>query len=413
MKRGIAAIITCLLVSTPSFSVTLHVPSQYPTIRAGINAAQDYDTVLVAAGGYYEHIDFLGKEIVVKSESGAELTAIVWAGQENVVTMNSGEGAVLEGFTIQNDYPGDMAGCGIYCGPGSWPTIGNNRIIECGSIWCQPGGGISAWSASPHIEDNLIAGNMCAYYGAGIQLSQCFDVVIRDNVIANNYTASGYGVAVGGGIYADSSEGLIERNLFVANIADPDYGYGGAIAVAGSGWCQIWRNTFSENVSGMNNYPTGGGICLGPQWGCSASIFFEDNILVNSSQGGGFSLYGGTPILRLDFNDVWNNQPFNYYGCTPGPFDISADPLFEGGSPYSYELTANSPCVDAGSFMANPDPDGTRADIGAYPFNRVGMNVSFQPYFWPINIPANGGWFAGHFFLTNNTASSSHFDFWV
>jgi len=412
MKREIAAIITCLLVSSPSFSVTLHVPSQYPTIQAGINAAQTYDTVLVAAGTYYEHIDFLGQIIVVKSASGPGATTIDGDLSEGyVVTFSEGGSpeTMLEGFTVTHGHGQYPPGGGIFCDTLSSATIKGNYIISNGEPWNWYGAGISAWHAAPHLEDNLIAGNVCVYYGAGIYLSQCFDVVIRYNVIANNYTTSGYGVAIGGGIYSLNTESIIERNVFEGNVADVGYGYGGAIAINGSGVCSIFHNTFSANLSGMSSYPTGSGICVGYQ-AYTGSINFDNNIMVNSPQGGGFSLYAGTPIIHMDFNDVWNNVPFNYYGCAPGLFDISADPQF---APYAYELTAASPCVDAGSFMANPDPDGTRADMGAFPFDQPGMNVAFQPYVWPINIPASGGWFAGHFFLTNHTSALANFDFWV
>ncbi|MCB0292955.1 MAG: hypothetical protein KDH97_22060, partial [Calditrichaeota bacterium] len=44
-----------------------HIPTDHPTIQAGINTAADGDTVLVAEGIYFENISFRGKAITVAS----------------------------------------------------------------------------------------------------------------------------------------------------------------------------------------------------------------------------------------------------------------------------------------------------------------------------------------------------------
>ena len=87
-------------------ATTIHVPGDYSTIQAGINAASNGDTVLVADGTYYENIDFFGKRIVLKSENGAETTIIeIGTTDIPVVSFHNGEDrlSMIRGFTISGD----------------------------------------------------------------------------------------------------------------------------------------------------------------------------------------------------------------------------------------------------------------------------------------------------------------------
>ncbi len=412
MNRVTFGVTSLLLFPILAFATTWHVPSQYPTIQAGINAATDGDTVLVAPGTYTEQVDFLGKEIVVRSSAGPSVTNIFWYSSGNVVTFNSGEGsgAVLEGFTISN-LNSTIVGwlCGVYCGANSSPVIRGNLIKDNGNVWSS-GSGVMVSQSSPIIEGNEITLNECAYIGAGMRLHECPQVVIQNNVISLNYTWSGYGVAKGGGIYSENSSALIQGNLIVNNVCDPPYGQaGGGIAIEGTGQYQILNNTFSGNESVMPGMNSGGGLYLsGPMM---AMVY--NNIVVNSLGGGISSNPQGTAPVILDFNDVWNNDPFNYYGTQPGNYSLSLNPQFVGGSPYSYELTASSPGLNAGAFTTDPDPDGTRADVGCYPYDQAGMHVALVADNFPIYISAVGGSFGYTLHLTNHTTNTTVFDVWI
>jgi len=73
----------------------------------------------------------------------------------------------------------------------------------------------------------------------------------------------------------------------------------------------------------------------------------------------------------LNYNDVWGNAQGDYIIAEPGEGSISVDPCFvDRGNGY-YNLRFNSPCIDAGDPNSPLDPDSSRADIGALPFDHT------------------------------------------
>ena len=112
-----------------------------------------------------------------------------------------------------------------------------------------------------------------------------------------------------------------------------------------------------------------------------AGIYMQDephpyiinNIITHSGTAGIFRntvLSSGNPHIMHN-NYYWNTVNYGYYGDSwvpePGDGEMYEDPLFVGGTPFDYHLTAGSPCIDAGDttviFML--DPDGTLPDLGA------------------------------------------------
>jgi pectin methylesterase-like acyl-CoA thioesterase len=111
----------------------LHVPSQYPTIQAAIDAAVYRDTVIIAPGTYTgagnKNLDFGGKAITVRStdpEDANVVAATVINCQDSGRGFNfhSGEDAnsVVSGLTIT----GGMI-VSSYLGGGAFPA-GSHRL---------------------------------------------------------------------------------------------------------------------------------------------------------------------------------------------------------------------------------------------------------------------------------------------
>ncbi|MCC6427205.1 MAG: hypothetical protein IT435_10340 [Phycisphaerales bacterium] len=69
-RRGLwpASLLSPLACAAPA--ADLHVPADYPTIQAGIDAASDGDSVVVAPGTYAAPIAMSGKRITLRSSGG-------------------------------------------------------------------------------------------------------------------------------------------------------------------------------------------------------------------------------------------------------------------------------------------------------------------------------------------------------
>ncbi len=317
----------------------------YMSIQEGINNADNGDTVLVYPGIYYENINYNGKNITVASlllttQDTIYISQTIINGNQNgsVVEFVSGEGlnSIIKGFTITNGFANlndsTASGGGIKC-INSSPTIENNIIKENACDWYLYGGGIFCMNSNSYILNNTICDNEGAYCGGGICIYDSSEVLIKGNVIFNNITNSGYGVAAGGGIFVGGSMSyaVIEHNTICNNIVD--CGNGGGI-------CSY--NASIVNTTLWNNYPD--------------EISGENTIISYSDIQGGW----------------------------PGTGNIDADPLFADPANGNFNLTwenfpipddTKSPCIDAGDPDSPLDPDNTIADMGAFYFNQIVTSV--------------------------------------
>ena len=318
MKKLMTPVLAAaVLVSAMGVSATvLHVPSEYPTIQAGIDAATEGDTVLVAHGTYTgdgnRDIDFSGKAIVVRSQYGPEATIIDCEGSPLYLHrgfhFHSGEdsSSVMQGFTIRNGYQSD--GGGIYCYNSS-PTITGNTITgnmagdhgggmfngssssptvtDCAFIGNSAGtvgGGMHNDTSSPTVTDCAFSGNSAPERGGGMSNSYSYPTVTDCAFIGNS---GGLG---GGGMRSVNSSPTVTNCTFSQNWA---HGGGGmANSVSSS---TVTNCTFSGNSATATN---GGGMS---NWGSSNPTVSNCTFSGNSAAeaGGGMNNYGGlsTPTV--------------------------------------------------------------------------------------------------------------------
>ena len=163
-----------LVVSVPfAQAALLRVPHSYPTIQAGITAANAGDTVLVAPGVYTESIT-MKAGVQIYGEPGAILDGSQEAGPLVRATSGVEPTAVLSGFVIRRSRQ-----VGIFLNQAA-PTLRNNVIMD------NAGPGIYCAQASPHILNNALVANaaggiVCQYPGT--------DPVIDYNVFWYNQPA--------------------------------------------------------------------------------------------------------------------------------------------------------------------------------------------------------------------------------
>jgi len=99
----LSMLIIVLFTVSAAVSGTIKVPADYSAIQDAIAAAVDFDTVEVSSGIYTENIDFLGKEIVLVSEGGADQTSLYPAVPDLSTILLSSETdkyPEINGFTI-------------------------------------------------------------------------------------------------------------------------------------------------------------------------------------------------------------------------------------------------------------------------------------------------------------------------
>ena len=384
----------CISVLSQTGGATIrHVPLQYATIQAAINAAVNGDTVLVDEGTYKENIVLtkkitVGSAFVLDGDTSHISRTIIDGSQPHnqdstaVVTIDGATDTttVVAGFTITGgkgnqrtiDYPPFVTayrgGIGIDIAGGGARihhniVRANNYTDPTGYI----GGAIEVFDTKDKngvtyaiIEHNTIADNTLVgdeVDGGAFAIGH--NAAIRNNLIARN-SAHGSTLGIGGGLQIWNGSVIVEANMIMDNSASHDGGGLYAVSVQELGVVPhlvMVNNIFMGNAAGAS----GGGVFVTEN---DVAVMMLNNTFTSNtavSGGSGISIQNGAIVRGLN-TILWDTagteiltsslgslvaSHCDIHGDFTGTGNIDADPVFVSGDPM-FNLDKKSPCIGRG-----------------------------------------------------------------
>ncbi len=315
---------------------TIHVPGDSATIQAGINGASTGDTVLLAAGIYSgdgnRDLNFDGKDIVLMSESGPEVTIIDCQGdtldEHYGVLLENGEDttATIEGITVTNSYVTAWRSGAVWIRDAS-ATVRNCIITD------NYGKGIYhdfALDRTFRLYYSKITNNS----GTGVWSEAWTTVVSRCEISRNGQ----YGMNWSSWNKLELSDCLFEGNandgLFIWTDAPDFHVYNCTFVGNGTGMHYDWN--FPKSGSKGATAPSATSVvenCLfafNANYGLHSSLFpYDVNVYCNDAFGNGSADY----LINDPPNDSSNN-----YALEPLLCDTAAG---------DFHIAEESPCAPA------------------------------------------------------------------
>ena len=252
-------------------------------------------------------------------------------------------------------------------------TIDATTFRDCGA--CQAGGVLGLGSSSGVVENSVFRdSDLDMGFSGGIFMNggDTGSVVITNCLFEDN-TGD-----IGGGVTCWSGELTIDGSVFRGNTARlaSDPGWGGALYVDPSADVLAINCLFVGNLATNDGIiEARGGAVYGPATLRSCTLV-ENRAVGDPPNDGGGGCDGGTTLEDCIVWDNFPNQlenvgPVSYsdvQGGWAGTGNLDADSRFWGPAHGDYHLLSDSPCIDAGD-PTRQDADGTRIDMGAYPFD--------------------------------------------
>ena len=334
-----------------------------PNIQAGVDSAAAADTVLLADGTYTgpgnRDIDFRGKAITVRSQSGEASAVVIVCGGTSIdphraflFDSNETQTSVLEGVTITDGYIDD--GGAIICHYSS-PTI--KTCIFTGNTATTVSGAIDLLNSTAVIDCCHFISNQSLSAGGAVYMEISSPTIsscsFSWNTAANN----------GGALYCHGATPTLTGCLFSRNSAQRGGGvYLDGNCTASMSFCTFWKNEASQNGGGLRcdgASPTlenctlaadssgsgGAAIHLGP----SDAPGLTNTLIAFSRTGNAITCIEPGGAIGLACCNIYGNEGGDWSDCIEAHAGVngnfSADPKFCDIPTADLRVEACSPCM--------------------------------------------------------------------
>jgi C1A family cysteine protease len=284
-----------------------------------------------------------GGTVVIEGNEITECTAQSGGGIYLYQSTATVEGNLINGSYSNELYNGPKRGGGIYA-LHSTVYMEENLIEENDGY--KKGGGIALSFSPATLEGDTISSNDCLDCGGGIHSERSPLSIAHASITANTATS------IGGGIHHRAESIDISNSIIALNESDI---FAGGV-YADSSWGSITGNTIDRNRSTY-----GGGNVFIP---ASVSLEIRSN-LITYGQTNGFQA-NSLDNTTFQYNNCFGNLPSDVATVTPDSTNTSRNPHYADTTAMDYHLLVHSGGIDTGDPDGGDDPDGSRADQGAF-----------------------------------------------
>jgi len=359
--------------------VTIHVPADFLTIQAAVDAACSGQTIELAAqtfqGPGNRDIDFHGKSLTLRGTGVCTIDCQLLGRGLKIENVPEVAGVLVEGIRIVNGSssdPNNDDGGGIFC-LNSTLQVRNCVVENCRSTH-SGGGGI--------------------FFYTGFNDDTLHTVDIVNCTVHNNSALSSIGGS-GGGISISTARGIQARirNCMVTNNTSYFGGAGIYLSIQPLGQTQdcpvdIDGCTIANNAT-TGSSQNGGGVFSAQLDNSTGVTWIRNSILWGNTASAGAQIAVFDGILAMVYDDLQGGIPgiLLLPGCGGPPCSgggffanglgvINLNPLFKNPAAFDFHIRKGSPCLNGGDpgfvpLAGETDIDGearlqeTRVEMGA------------------------------------------------